>query len=156
MSDEIISPKGKIQFAALTHLVKRKPESTEATVHTIRLEFEGTSDKGATFKEAIEKINPALLGKKHASKPGNYTVQASTKFDVTVYDKDGNKMSDVPMIAGGTASMIVTPYTGNALGGALNLAGVVLYEVDVFESTGESAEDRQIRIAAAIAELSKS
>ena len=138
------SPTGNIQFLAIKNMVKNKQQDTEASVYTIRLEFDGSTKEGKEFKSAIEKINNRIVSTQHASKPGNYTVKASTSFYPKVVDSEGNLVSqeDAPVFyAGstGTATMIVKPYTGNKLGGAINLVGIAIHTLELAEKPEDSS-----------------
>lgn len=156
MSEAILSPKGSIQFCALTRKVKKKPQDTENTVYTVRLEFNGSAKGVASFRKRIEAVNKAIIGTKHASKPGNFTVQASTKFTVNVGDEEGRrlKLEEIPSyIKSGTAAIVVMPYTGNKLGGSLNLQDVILYDYEEGEFSNEGEEVVAERLKAAVAKL---
>jgi len=155
MSDLITSPLGTIKFCALNRKVTKKPTDTEPTVYTLKLEFDGDDPKAQEFKASVESVNPGLIGTKHASKPGNFTVQASTKFTVDVYGQDGTKFEEVPGVANGQASMVVKPYTKNQLGGSLNLIAAVLAEgYEKYESAEGSETDIKNRIRQAVQNIS--
>lgn len=147
----IISPAGNIKFVALNRKVKRKPTDAENTVYTIKLEFDGSEPGVAEFKSQIEDVNPGLIGTKGASKPGNFTVQASTRYEVEVFDGEGNTILDVPSISEGKAIMGVTPNTKNPLGGSLYLNEVGLLEYVEYE--GSSEADRKQSILDAIKKI---
>lgn len=133
----ITSPVGQIQFMALNRKVKNKPTDEEPSVYTIRLAFDGNTAEGAEFRDTISEVNAGLIGTKHAPAEGWYTVKASTKFDVEVLGPDGETMEEVPYFtkgSTGTAAISVKPYTGNSLGGSINLTGVAILELDIAES----------------------
>ena len=138
MSNELItSPLGEIRFLALRNKVKKKPNDTEATVFAVRLEFDGTKKENLEFKKKLEAINSAIIGTKSAA-PGNFTVQASSKYDVKVIDNLGNQLDKAeypsfPKGSSGTASIVIKPYTGNKLGGSINLVAVGLGELQLAE-----------------------
>lgn len=133
----ITSPPCEIQFMALTRKVKNKPTDLEPSVHTIRVACNGNTAEGAEFRDSIAAINAGLLGTKHAPAEGWFTVKASTKFDVEVLGPDGEIMEEVPYFTKGStgiAVITVKPYTGNSLGGSINLTGVAILELDIVES----------------------
>lgn len=139
-SNELItSPLGTIQFMALAYKVRKSPEDTERSVYTIRLEFDGNTKEGKAFRKTVESINANLIGTKNASAPGHFTVSAKSKFDVKVLDADGTQLlgEEIPKFTKGStgqAVMMVKPYTGNALGGTLNLVGVGIHALDLVEA----------------------
>lgn len=142
MSDLIKSPVGEIQFMALNNKVKKNVSEDSPEGYTIRLKFDGTTNEGATFRETVEKINANLVGTKHVNKEGEYTVRAFTKFDVEVFDSEGNTLEERPNFfkdSTGTASMIIKPYTGNSMGGTINLVAVVINELDTSESSADQS-----------------
>ena len=149
MSNLITSPVGEIKFMALSHKVRKKPGDEEATVYTMRLEFEGTNQEALAFKEQLEAINPSLIGTKTVNKAGNFTVNASSKFEVKVLDSDGNQLTadqvpSFPKGSTGQASMVVKPYTGNSLGGTINLIAVGLKDLNLAEATGSSNDSSHL------------
>ena len=155
MSELIKSPFGKITFSALNRKVKRKQDDTEATVYTLRLEFDGNTPEGATFKSQIEEVNDRIIGTKNASAPGFFTVQASSKFPVMVVDKDGHEFDfeAIPSITEGHAKMMVRPYTGNSLGGSINLVAVGLGDYVEYQGADEDGKTSEERRAEAKAKL---
>ncbi len=160
MSDQLLtSPTGTIQYMALKNKVKNKPTDDEYTVFTLRLEFDGNDPEAIAFKEAVAKVNPSLIGKENATTPDNFTVKASTKWYPKAIDQTGELITqdDAPVFypgSTGTAVMTVKPYTGNALGGSLNLIGVAIVSLELAEKPeqegGQSAEIVD-RLRAAIA-----
>lgn len=143
----LTSPKGTIQFLALNRKVAKdmKPNSTQG--YAIRLKFDGTTTEGKAWKDTIAKLNPNLIGSKHIDNKGEFTVRAFTQFEVSVVDGAGNDVTDAPNFykdSTGTARMIVQPYTGNELGGTINLVGVVIHSIEnatAEGSTGTSSRD---------------
>lgn len=138
----LTSPKGEIQFLALNKKVAKdmKPDSAEG--YAIRLKFDGSTKEGQEWKATIAKLNPNLIGTKHVDKKGDFTVRAFTMYMPEVVDGNGNAIEDIPNFykdSTGTATMVVQPYTGNSMGGAITLSGVVIHSIE----TTESGNDRE-------------
>lgn len=151
-TDYLTSPIGEIQFMALNRKVTKKPgpQSDENPLgYSITLKFDTTTKEGKAWKDTISKINPALIRTKHSVKPSEYNVGAFTQFDtLVVLDADGNTLDTKPNFfpsSTGTAQMVVAPYTGNKLGGAINLVGVVIHQVTHAEGEeGNSVDAKAI------------
>lgn len=60
-----------------------------------------------------------------------------------MFDEKGDVIAatEIPMIAGGTAVMLLTTFEGNALGGGINLQGVQLLEIDEYVGNTGVDED---------------
>ncbi len=153
VSDYITSPKGEIQFLALNRKVAKdmKPDSVEG--YAVRIKFDSTTKEGAKWKEAISTLNPNLIGTKHVDNKNEFTVRAFSKFLPVVLDGQGNELEDMPNFykdSTGTASMSVVPYTGNSMGGAINLAGITIHDLEVGENTGTSEESAREAVLASL------
>lgn len=141
----ITSPKGEIQFLALNRKVAKdmKPDSAEG--YAIRLKFDGSTKEGQEFKAKIAALNPNLIGTRHVDNKGDFTVRAFTMYAPEVMDGQGNTLEDLPNFykdSKGVATMVVQPYTGNALGGSITLAGVVIHSIETTDTgTGNDREN---------------
>lgn len=156
----LTSPKGEIQFLALNRKVAKdmKPNSTQG--YAVRLKFDETTAEGKAWKATISKINPNLIGNKHVNSKTEYTVRAFTQFEVSVVDGAGNDVSESPNFfkdSKGEARMIVQPYTGNELGGTINLVGVVINNIEHAENEGgmSSRDELRAQLQAAIDDATK-
>jgi len=151
----LTSPVGDITFLA----VNRPVTNTKGNeVYSIRLAFD--SKKDAEFISQISDINSnkpvtaqSYRGKSDAVKAilaeGKTLISAETKFEVALYDSDGEKLEEAPMFfadSKGTAQMIVQPYTKSERGGTINLVSVIIHSVEGAESS--STGDRETRLAA--------
>lgn len=135
----LTSPKGEIQFLALNRKVAKDLKADSPEGYAVRIKFNTKTKEGAAWKTAIEKINPNLVGTKHVDSKDEYTVRAFSKYMPEVLDNNGNNMEDLPNFyktSKGTATMVVTPYMGNAMGGTINLAGIVIHEIEEGEGDG--------------------
>lgn len=150
----LTSPVGEIQFLALNNPVKKYIGDDAPLVYTVRLKFDSSTSEGAEWKKTIEAINPNLIGTKHTDSKTEYTVRASTKFKVETTDSKGNTLEEAPMFfsdSKGTARMIVQPYTGNKMGGSINLMAVVINSLDSGSSEKSgSREDKLSQLREAI------
>lgn len=156
-SSYLTSPIGEIQFMALAKPVKKYIGDDAPLVYTIRLKFDGSTNEGKAWKKEIEKINPNLIGTKHTNSSTEFTVRASTKFEVKVTDSKGNELEEAPMFFGdskGTAKMVVEPWTGNSMGGSINLAAVVIDTLDNSTSGGDR-ESKLDALKATLAQATK-
>lgn len=156
-SSYLTSPIGEIQFMALAKPVKKYIGNDAPLVYTIRLKFDGSTNEGKAWKKEIEKINPNLIGTKHTNSSTEFTVRASTKFEVKVTDSKGNELEEAPMFFGdskGTAKMVVEPWTGNSMGGSINLAAVVIDTLDNSTSGGDR-ESKLDALKATLAQATK-
>lgn len=145
-TDYLTSPKGEIQFLALNRKVAKdmKPDSPEG--YAVRLKFNVTTKEGAEWKKTINAINPNLIGTKHVNSKDEYTVRAFSKYLPEVVGNDGNALEELPNFyknSTGTATMVVQPYTGNALGGAVTLAGIIIHDLDIGEQEVGGGENRE-------------
>jgi len=136
-TDYLVSPVGQIQFLALNRKVTKgmAPDSPEG--YAVRIKFDSATTEGAAFKKTINAVNPNLLGSKHVDNKGEYTVRAFSKFLPEVLDATGNEIEDLPDFYGdstGTASMIIQVYTGNSMGGAITLSGIVIHSLETSEN----------------------
>lgn len=155
----LTSPVGEIQFLAVNRPVTNTKGSE---VYSIRLALD--SKKDAEWISKIEAINPGIpvtsenyrgkkTSKKYASTKalldsGKTLINAETKFEVALYDKDGGKMEEAPMFfadSKGTAQMVVQPYTKSEKGGTINLVAVIIHSID--SETTSGGTDRETRIA---------
>ncbi len=144
----LTSPVGDILFSSLR--TARKNAFTGNLEYPMRLEIDGDA-KGATeFKTALKKINKDLVitedkeGNSAVKKEGNYIVNARSKDRPKVYDKSNSRVAaeDVPMLEGGTARIMVTPFTSKSgKGGGINLVGVQL--IDITEYQGAEPVDEE-------------
>jgi len=140
---------GSKKFNALKKELGRYPSDEEAEnagitlVYSVRLEFDGNTAEGKDWKAKVSALNENIVGRTSATQPGNFTVQATSKFPVIVTDAEGTSLegSAIPSLSGGKAKMLVTPYQGNALGGSINLVAVNIKEAVVWDSS--TKEDRQ-------------
>lgn len=145
-NDSIVSPVGTIQFMALARPVKKYDSEDAPLVYTIRLKFDSATAEGKAFKKTIEAINPNLIGTKHTDKATEYTVRAASRFEVVMTDAKGNELEEAPLFfadSKGTAKMSVKPYTGNKMGGSINLEGVTICSLETNESNLETKSHRQ-------------
>lgn len=145
----LTSPVGEIQFMALNNPVKKYIGDDAPLVYTVRLKFDGSTKEGKEWKKTISDLNENLLGTKHTGNKDEYTVRASTKFEVQVTDSNGNALEETPMFfkdSKGTAKMIVQPYTGNSMGGSINLVAVVIESIDVGETSSDGGGSRESRL----------
>lgn len=152
----LTSPVGEIQFLAVNRPVKNS-KGTE--VRTVRIAFD--SKKDADFISQIAAINSSkpvtastYRGKnaeiKALLEKGKTLISAETRFEVPVYDGNGNKLEEAPNFfkeSTGTAQMVVQPYTKSAKGGTINLMAVIIHTM---EGGGEtlSAEERLAKLNA--------
>ena len=141
----LTSPVGTIQYMAIKNKVRNKPTDEEASVYTVRLEFDGNTEEGKAYKKTVEGINSALIGTKNASQKGNFTVKASTKWYPKVIDSTGELITqeEAPVFypkSTGQAAMTVKAFTGNSLGGSLNLVGIAISHLDLAEKPEESGQ----------------
>lgn len=140
---------GAKKFNALRKDLGRYPSDAEAEeagitlVYSIKLEFDGSTAEGKAWKAKVTELNENIVGLAKATQPGNFTVQATSKFPVVVTDAQGTELigDNIPSLSGGTAKMLVSPYKGNELGGSINLVGVNIREAVLWDSS--TKEDRQ-------------
>jgi len=143
----LTSPTGTIQFLALNKPVAKYIGDGAPLVYTVRLKFDSATKEGAAWKKSIEDLNPNLIGTKHTDSKTEFTVRAATKFEVKVTDGNGNEMEEAPMFfkdSKGTAKMIVAPYTGNSMGGSINLIAVVVESLESGSSTETSGREAKL------------
>lgn len=154
MTNLLTSPVGEIQFLAINRPVTNS-KGTE--VYSIRLALDSVKD--ADFIAQIAEINSnkpvtaaSYRGKSKEVKEllaqGKTLISAETKFEVPIYDKEGNKLEEAPMFfadSKGTAQMVVQPYTKSAKGGTINLVAVILHSIES-ENSGNGV-DRETRLA---------
>lgn len=162
----LTSPVGEIQFMAVGRPVAN---SKGGEVYTIRLALDSKAD--AEWISKIADINSnkpvtaqSYRGKSEAVKEilasGKTLISAETKFEVPVYDKEGNQLEEAPSFfadSTGTAQMVVQPYTKSEKGGTINLVAVIIHSIDS-ATTGSSDESRESRLAqlkAAVAAATK-
>jgi hypothetical protein len=164
MTNLLTSPAGEIQFLAVSRPVTNS-KGTE--VYTIRLALD--SEKDAEFISQIAAINSnkpvtekTYRGSNKEIKEmlsrGKTLISAETKFEVPVYDKDGQKMEEAPMFfadSKGTAQMVVQPYTKSAKGGTINLVAVILHSIESENSTGTDRESRLAQLRSAVEAATK-
>ena len=150
----LTSPIGEIQVLAVNRPVTNS-KGTE--VYSVRLALDSVKD--AEWIAQIAEINSSkpvtadtYRGKSKEVKEllaqGKTLISAETKFEVPIYDKDGNKLEEAPMFfadSKGTAQMVVQPYTKSAKGGTINLVAVILHSIESAE--GSSGTDRETRLA---------
>ena len=144
----LTSPEGEILFSSLRSA--RKNSFTGNLEYSMRIEIDGDS-KGATeFKTALKKINKALVvtedekGNSVVKKEGNYIVNARTKDQPKVFDKDNETLEQehIPMVESGTARILVTSFEGKSgKGGGINLAGVQLLDITEYQGAEPVDED---------------
>lgn len=142
----LTSPKGDIQFLALNRKVAKAMTADSPEGYAVRIKFDGNTKEGAEWRKTIEAINPNLIGTKHIDKKGEFTVRAFSLYLPEVVDSQGNEVTELPNFyadSTGTATMVVQPYTGNAMGGAITLAGVVIHDIE----TSEAGTDRETSVA---------
>lgn len=135
----LTSPKGEIQFLALNRKVSKDLTKDSVEGYAVRIKYSSATKEGAAWKATIAAINPNLIGTKHVNSKDEYTVRAFSKFLPEVLDNNGNNMDEMPNFykdSIGTATMVVTPYTGNAMGGTINLVGIVIHNIEEGENTG--------------------
>ena len=160
------SPVGEIQFMAVGRPV---PSSKGGEVYAIRLAFDTKAD--AEWIAKIAAINPnkpvtaqSYRGKNDEIKAllatGKTLISAETKFEVPVYDKEGNQMEDIPSFfkdSTGTAQMVVQPYTKSAKGGTINLVAVIIHSIDsaTAATDGSSRADKAAQLQALIDKVTK-
>jgi hypothetical protein len=161
----LTSPIGDIQFLAVNRPVTN---SKGAEAYSIRLALDTVKD--AEWIAQIAEINSnkpvtaqSYRGKNSAVKAllaqGKTLISAETKFEVPVYDKNGQKLEEAPMFfadSTGTAQMVVQPYTKSEKGGTINLVAVIIHSIES-NGTGEgvSREERLAQLQAAIAAETK-
>jgi hypothetical protein len=164
MTNLLTSPAGEIQFLAVSRPVTNS-KGTE--VYTIRLALD--SEKDAEFISQIAAINSnkpvtekTYRGNNKEIKEmlsrGKTLISAETKFEVPVYDKEGQKMEEAPMFfadSKGTAQMVVQPYTKSAKGGTINLVAVILHSIESENSTGTDRESRLAQLRSAVEAATK-
>lgn len=153
-SDYIRSPVGELQFLALNNKVAKdlKPDSDEG--YAVRLKFTTATPEGAQFKKDIAAINANLIGTKHVNNKNEYTVRAFSKFLPVVVDSNDNEMEELPNFyseSTGTASMVVLPYMGNAMGGSLTLQAIKIEALEVGEAPTDKREETVNKIKALLA-----
>lgn len=154
----LTSPVGEIQFLALNNKVSKKMALPNSTYegpkgYAARVKFDSNTKEGAKWRKEIEAINPNLIGIKHVSQPGEFTVRAFSLYKPEVRDGNNNPLEEAPNFyadSKGTARMVVTPYTGNSLGGTINLAAVMIYTL---ENKEQDQGDKLDRLAQLQAEL---
>lgn len=142
----ITSPKGEIQFLALNRKVSKDLKADSVQGYAVRVKYDSSTKEGKDFKSAIESINPNLIGTKHVNNKNEFTIRAFSQFMPEVLDGKGNNMEELPNFyndSTGVATLVVTPYMGNAMGGTINLAGVVIHEIDVGEHTSTGDTNRE-------------
>lgn len=150
------SPKGTVQFLAVNNKVKRNLTKDSPEGYAVRIKFDGSTPEGAAWKKSILGLNKALVGVKHIDNPDEYTVRAFTQFDVILLDSKGNEIEDKPNFWQGTkatATMTVQPYTGNEMGGSLNLVAITLYDWDDSEAQEGGTSNREDVLAQIRAQL---
>lgn len=148
----LTSPKGEIQFLALANPVSKVPGAEDNKVYTVRLKFDSSTKEGAAWKKTVESINPNIVGTKHTNTKTEYTVRATSKYQPKVTDAKGNELEEMPMFfsdSSGTAKIIIQPYYGNKMGGAINLVAVVICDLDA-GTPASSREDRLAQLKAAL------
>lgn len=151
----LTSPVGEIQFMALNNKVSKTVSNDSELGYTVRIKYTNKTKEGAEWEKTIKAINPALVSTKHAEKAGEYTVRAFTKFDPLVLDAQGNEVEEKPNFyanSKGKASMTISPFMGNKLGGAINLVAVTIHELEEGEAPVSTAKEEilsQIRAALA-------
>ena len=147
---------GAKKFQQLKKDLGRYPSDTEAEddgitlVYSVKLEFDGNTTEGKAWREKVSALNDNIVGRAKATQPGNFTVQATSKFPVVVTDATGTELvgEAIPSLSGGTAKMLVSPYKGNELGGSLNLIAVNVKEAVLWDSSTQ--DERQAAKAEAI------
>lgn len=157
MTNLLTSPVGEIQFLAVSRPVTNS-KGTE--VYTIRLALD--TEKDAEWIAKIAEINSnkpvtaaTYRGKnaevKELLKQGKTLISAETKFEVPVYDKEGNKLEEAPMFfadSKGLAQMVVQPYTKSAKGGTINLVAVIIHSIESESGGASGAETRAATLEA--------
>jgi hypothetical protein len=101
------------------------------------------SKQAAEFIQSVLEINSGIPVTEHTYRgknenlrkalKGKTKISARTKFEVAVYDKNGQKLEDIPNFfpeSKGTAQMIVQPYTESENGGSINLVSVIIHSVE--------------------------
>jgi hypothetical protein len=150
----LTSPKGEIQFMALNRKVSKDMKDDSVQGYVVRLKFNDTTAEGAAWRKTIAAINPNLIGTKNVNNKNEYTVKAFSRYLPEIIDGNGDQLEDIPNFfasSTGTASIVVQPYTGNSLGGTINLAAVVIHDIDVGEnSAGTGAEGGREAVLAAL------
>lgn len=153
MTEPLKSPVGEIQFMAVARTV---PNSKGVDVYSVRIAFDSVKD--ADWIAQIAAINPSkpvtaqtYRGKSPEVKAllatGKTLISAETKYQVELFDKDGNTMEEAPSFykdSKGTAQMIITPYTKSEKGGTINLVGIKIHSL---EGSTSSGVDRETRLA---------
>lgn len=164
MTNLLTSPVGEIQFLAINRPVVNS-KGTE--VYSIRLALDTVKD--AEWIAQIAEINSnkpvtssTYRGKSQEVKDllakGKTLISAETKFEVPIYDKEGNKLEEAPMFfadSKGTAQMVVQPYTKSAKGGTINLAAVIIHSIESENSGGTDRETRLAQLRAAVEAATK-
>lgn len=149
----LTSPIGDIQFLAVNRPVVNS-KGTE--VYSVRIALDSVKD--ADWIAQIAAINSSkpvtadtYRGKSKEVKDllaqGKTLISAETKFEVPIYDKEGNKLEEAPMFfadSTGTAQMVVQPYTKSAKGGTINLVAVIIHSITSENSSGGA--DRETRL----------
>lgn len=142
----LTSPQGEIQFLALNRKVAKDMKADSAEGYAVRIKYTTATKEGAEWKKTISAINPNLIGTKHVDNKDEYTVRAFSIYMPEVIDGNGNTLEELPNFyktSTGVASMVVTPYTGNSMGGTINLAGIVIHEIDVGEAPEGAGANRE-------------
>lgn len=149
----ITSPVGKILFLALRNPVPAiYGDSESPKVYVCRLEIDGTTAEGKAFRKEVEAINPNIIGTKNA-KEGHYTVKAASKYLPTVFDSEGEAIKEKDSLpffskgSTGTARMQIKPFTGNKLGGSINLLTVQLFDLELVKTQEGPSVMEQLQAA---------
>lgn len=123
----IISPVGDIVFSALRTPRENSYAPEKGAKYSCRLEFDGSTEEGKAFREAVAAVNPGIISTKNTSSPDHFRVNASSKYAVKVYNESHERYAqeEIPLITAGKASIMVVPYTGSR-GGSIKLIGVLL------------------------------
>ncbi len=160
----LISAKGSIKFASLARSILNKHSGKSE--YLIRLQFDGTSPEGMTFKKAIMGINSKKIVTSRLDAEGNETVPRGhflvafpSAHQPTVIAEDGTVLDpkEIPFFYSATDSgeAIVECAVGKVVPGATNppyirLAKVQLSNMNIAPREGSvsSIDDIRAKLAA--------
>lgn len=152
----LTSPVGEIWYMAVNEAVENKKTGKSKREICLLLDSAEAKD----FITSVKKVNKGIPVTEHtysgeddnlkAALKGKTKISAGTLFEVPVYDKDGNKLDEAPNFFKkngdtGTAQMVVQPYTKSEKGGSINLAAVIIHNIESVE--GAEGTDRETRLA---------
>lgn len=157
--EQIMSPVGEIVFMALNRKVKKNQSPDSPEGYTVRLKFDTSNPEHAEWKKTVSKINRNIVVTGREGYTGTeFDMKAFSLYKPEIGDKDGNTLEEVPNFykgSTGTARMVVQPYTGNELGGSINLTAVIINNIETNEEEGATGAERESVLTRLKAELQK-